>query len=233
LTGQLTIDVLGGDNILVGRTSTAKKRLLGAAMELIYARGYSAVGVQEICDRAGVNKGSFYHFFPSKQALALAVIEAYTQQMQRGWEEVMSRSLSLSRRMYHLFEAAYKAQCVCTEEGGQMLGCPLGNLALELSTHDPSLRQKLNEAFSTWTQMIEHALREATDRGSLPPLDVSTTAQEVIAYFQGVLLLAKTRNDPTLVKELAQGAVHLVEAAAQAYYAPPSEAGIPQPSPML
>jgi len=75
----------------------------------MYARGYAAVGVQEICDQAGVNKGSFYHFFPSKQALVLAVIEAHTQQMQRGWGEVMSARCSLHTRMQTLFEAAYEA----------------------------------------------------------------------------------------------------------------------------
>ena len=214
----------------MGRTSDAKSRLIAAAMELIYARGYTAVGVQEICEQAGVNKGSFYHFFPSKQALVLAVIEAHTQQLQRGWREVMSAPCSLNTRMHHLFEAAYESQRICANDGGQMLGCPLGNLALELSTHDPCIRLKLSEAFATWTHMIEHALREATTHGDLPPLDVAATAQTIVAYFQGVVLLAKTRNDPTLVKALAQGAVHLVEAAAQAHISPPSKAGIPPTS---
>ena len=142
----------------------------------------------------------------------------------------MSASCSLNTRMHHFFEAAYESQRICANDGGQMLGCPLGNLALELSTHDPCIRLKLSEAFATWTHMIEHALREATTHGDLPPLDVAATAQTIVAYFQGVVLLAKTRNDPTLVKALAQGAVHLVEAAAQAHISPPSKAGIPPTS---
>jgi len=81
--------------------------------------------------------------------------------------------------------------------------------------------------------MIEHALHEATVQGDLPPMDLSTTAQTIMAYFQGVVLLAKTRNDPTLVKDLAQGAVHLVEASARAHISPPSEAGIPLTSQTL
>ncbi len=217
----------------MGRTSDAKDRLITAAMELIYARGYTAVGVQEICDQAGVNKGSFYHFFPSKQALVLAVIEAHTQQMQQGWGAVMSARCSLHTRMQTLFEAAYEAHRTCTDDGGQMLGCPLGNLALELSARDSCIRQKLSEAFATCTHMIEHLLQEAMTQGDLPSIDVSTTAQTIMAYFQGVVLLAKTRNDPTLVKHLAQGAVHLVEAAARTQLYPPSEAGIPRTSQTL
>ena len=73
----------------MGRTSNARSRLLETAMQLMYARGYSAVGVQEICAQAGVNKGSFYHFFPSKQALILAVIEAHGQRLRHIWEDVM------------------------------------------------------------------------------------------------------------------------------------------------
>ena len=59
-------------------------------------------------------------------------------------------------------------------------------------------------------------LREATASGDLPALDVDTTAQTLIAYFEGVLLLAKTHNDPGVVKQLARGAEHLVVAAAHA-----------------
>jgi len=64
----------------MGRTSTAKARLIATAMEIMYIRGYTAVGVHEICTQAGVHKGSFYHFFPSKQALVLAVIDTYGEQ---------------------------------------------------------------------------------------------------------------------------------------------------------
>jgi AcrR family transcriptional regulator len=78
------------------------------------------------------------------------------------------------------------------------------------------IRQKLAETFNGWTAVIERLLREAVTHGDLPVLDVDTTAQTLIAYFEGVLLLAKMQNDPGVVKKLAQGAVHLVEAAARA-----------------
>ena len=185
-------------------------------MELMYARGYTAVGVQELCTHAGVNKGSFYHFFPSKQALALVVIEAYAQDLQQLWREAMSATCSPLERLQRVFEDTYKAHCHLVNHRGQMMGCPLGNFAVELSNQDDIIRQKLAETFSGWTAVIERMLREAAANGDLPALDVDTTAQTLLAYFEGVLLLAKTQNDPGVVKRLARGAVHLVEAAARA-----------------
>ncbi|HTO08336.1 MAG TPA: helix-turn-helix domain-containing protein, partial [Myxococcota bacterium] len=60
----------------MGRTSDARERLIDEASRLFHARSYESVGVQELCDAAEVNKGSFYHFFPSKEDLAAAVIDA-------------------------------------------------------------------------------------------------------------------------------------------------------------
>lgn len=195
----------------MGRTSDAKARLIGAAMELIYARGYSAVGVQEICAQAGVNKGSFYHFFPSKQALVLTVIDAYAQYVQQMWEEAMMAVQSPLERMLQVFKVTYEAHCTLVDACGQMRGCPIGNLALELSNQDEIIRQKLWEVFRGWADMVEQMLRESAVSGELHVHDIDTTAQSIIAYFEGVLLLAKTQNDPLVVKQLAQGVKYLLE----------------------
>ena len=59
----------------MGRTSDARERLIASAIDLIGARSYRAVSVDDLCAHAGVNKGSFYHFFPAKRDLALAAID--------------------------------------------------------------------------------------------------------------------------------------------------------------
>ena len=64
--------------------------------------------------------------------------------------------------------------------------------------------------------MIERSLREAMASGALPALDPVTTAQTVVAYFEGVMMLAKMQNTPEVITQLAHGAVALVEAAAGA-----------------
>jgi TetR/AcrR family transcriptional repressor of nem operon len=70
----------------MGRTSDARDRLIESGQGLMHERGFTAVGVSEVCAHAGVNKGSFYHFFPSKQELALAVIARYAEEADRMFE---------------------------------------------------------------------------------------------------------------------------------------------------
>jgi TetR/AcrR family transcriptional repressor of nem operon len=197
----------------MGRTSDAKARLLESAMELMYARGYTAVGVQEICEHAGVNKGSFYYFFPSKRILALAVIDAYGQRVRDMWQDAMAADGPLLERLQRVFACAYNTHRTLVEANGQMHGCPIGNLALELSCQDEALRQRLHETFTSWAKAVECVLHQAVAAGELPALDISITAQTIVAYFEGVLMLAKIQNDPNVVQRLAHGALHLVEAA--------------------
>jgi hypothetical protein len=78
------------------------------------------------------------------------------------------------------------------------------------------VRQKLHDLFTAWARVIERSLREAVASGALPALDPVTTAQTVVAYFEGVMLLAKTQQTPEVITQLAHGAVALVEAAAGA-----------------
>ena len=68
----------------MGRTSNARERLIESASELWHSRSYADVGVNEICEHAGVRKGSFYHFFASKQDLALAVIDSFWSRARRA-----------------------------------------------------------------------------------------------------------------------------------------------------
>lgn len=177
-------------------------------------RGSTAVGVQEMCSRAGVRKGSFYHFFPSKQALVLAVLDAYGHQIQALWEAGMRAEGPLRARLLCVFAHVSRVHAQRRTDTGQMDGCPLGNLALELCSHDPCVRQKVHDIFTAWAQVIERSLWEAMARGALPPLDPVTTAQTVIAYFEGVMMVAKTQNTPEVITRLAHGAVALIEAAA-------------------
>ena len=74
----------------MGRTSDAREKILGAGQSLIELRGYSALGVAEICKTAGVPKGSFYYFFESKEALALAVLDRHWDDQRRAWQRVLT-----------------------------------------------------------------------------------------------------------------------------------------------
>ncbi|GIX49487.1 MAG: TetR family transcriptional regulator [Candidatus Tectimicrobiota bacterium] len=201
----------------MGRVSDARSRLVQTATELFSVRGATAVSVQDICARAGVKKGSFYHFFPSKRDLVLAVIEAYAARVQAMWEAALAGGGSVGERLARAFELAADALQAARETYGHLHGCPLGNLALELSPQDDVIRQKLQETFDGWTRVVERMLREAAGEGPLAAADVSMTARTIVAYFEGVMLLAKTQNDPAVVRQLAPGALRLMQGAVWPY----------------
>ena len=83
-----------------------------------------------------------------------------------------------------------------------MPGCLFGNLALEVSTRDEVLRARLNAVFDKASSRFNEALEEAIEIGDILPLDTKATATAMLAYLEGVILLAKTRNDPEVVRSL-------------------------------
>ena len=87
-----------------------------------------------------------------------------------------------------------------------MLGCPFGNLALEVSTQDEVIRDRIRAVFDGYCSYFEDALREAAAAGNTPDGDLSQRARALLAYFQGAMLLAKTQNDPSIVHTLADHA---------------------------
>lgn len=187
----------------MGHVSDTKERLLGTALDLIYARSYAGVGVQELCEHARVKKGSFYHFFESKQDLVLAAIDRQWETGRaRIFDVAFAKQLPPLARIERCFDLFYEFQCATKAETGKVQGCPFGNLALELSTQDRVIRQKVDRIFGEMMTYVEGALRDAVAAGDIPEQDVSRTAKALIAYKQGVMLLAKTRNDPEVMREL-------------------------------
>lgn len=180
-----------------------RTRILATARELFHSRSYADVGVKEICDAASVQKGSFYHFFPSKRDLALAVIDDMADDWAHGFvAEAFDRNLPPLERLEYMIDAAYYWQKAAKDIEGRMPGCLFGNLALEISTRDEVLRAKLNAVFDKASARFHETLDEAVVLGLIPPLDTAATAQAMLAFLEGVILLAKSRNDPEVVRVL-------------------------------
>jgi len=180
-----------------------RSRILGSARELFHSRSYADVGVKEICDSAAVKKGSFYHFFPSKRDLALAVIDDMAEDWAHGFvAEAFDLELPPMERLEYMIDAAYFWQKASKSLEGRMRGCLFGNLALEVSTHDDVLRAKLAAVFDKTRDRFREALDEAMSIGVIDPLDSKATADAMLAYLEGIILLAKTRNDPEVIRVL-------------------------------
>jgi len=196
----------------MGRTSAARQSLVDSAGELIFERGYAAVGVAEICTRAGVLKGSFYHFFPSKQALTVAAIDDYWARQRECWAELLDddRTPPLDR-LRAVFAANVDAQTTDKRDRGVMRGCLLGNLALELSAHDPVMRVRLDQVFAEQVEMVRATLAAAAAEGTIDSGRATAgTARALLAQLEGMLLFAKVANDPGVLETLWPQALRLL-----------------------
>lgn len=186
-----------------------RDRILKSAAELIHASSYNAVGVNAVCETAGVSKGSFFHFFESKRDLALAVLDEFKD---RIGEVILSESFQTEllpmQRLERFVSLLYTFQKEQKKQIGYVPGCPFGNIALEQATQDEVLRQKVDSCLRTVADHIRDSVEEAVvngdieDIGNSENINVDATAEAMLAYVEGVQLLAKSRNDPEIIRLL-------------------------------
>ncbi len=169
----------------------------------MHSRSYADVGVAAICEQAGVQKGSFYHFFPSKQDLTLAVLDGFFFKMKEALiDKAFADDIPPLARLDRMADLIYRFQAQLKQETGRVLGCPFGNLATELATQDEPIRNKVDHIFAQLQTNIGQVLQASVQAGELSNIDIDATAQAMLAYMEGVMLLAKTQNDPTRLRDL-------------------------------
>src|SRR5262245_38952723 len=170
-------------------SSSTRDRILDAAMELFHERGYHATGIAAILQEAGVLSGSLYHCFPTKEDLLLALLDRY--QALLGpivIEPVLARVSDPIERVCGVLEG-YRHMLLATDCSR---GCPIGNLALELSDTHPQVRAKIAANFEGWRRAIETCLA-AADR--LPPgTDVARLATFVLTVMEGGVMQARAQR---------------------------------------
>lgn len=160
-------------------------------MELFVFHGYGNTGLAEIARRAKARPGSLYYFFPTKEDLLAATLERRKQQL---WPEVLQpiwdRIDDPIERVFGLM-AQYRLMLVMTEFSH---GCPIGNLAIELSESHPNTRKLLAENFDNWLRAVAGCFREAAAR--LPnDVDPDELAVFVLTTMEGAVMLARTYRD--------------------------------------
>lgn len=192
----------------MGRTSDARQRLIRSATKLFLLNGYHAVGVQEICADAGVNKGSFYHFFPSKRDLVLAVIDEHEAGFRAMARAAMEGDRAPLEKVTAFFDGTAGA-VPCRD--GMVCGCPIGNLSLELSTHDEIVRARLEEVTEGMVETLAALLEEARNAGELSEdINPESAARALVAYSEGTQMMAKVANDRAVADRLRPHALRLI-----------------------
>ncbi|HEX7080460.1 MAG TPA: TetR/AcrR family transcriptional regulator [Gammaproteobacteria bacterium] len=181
----------------MGRVSDARERLMSAAAELTWEAGYNAVTVDAICERAGVKKGSFYHFFESKAALAVAALDAWWETHTRPTlDAAFSVTVPPLERFERYLDAVYRTQLEMRKSKGRVLGCPFFSVGMESGGLEPEVWEASQRIVARKRKYIEAAIRDAKEEGLVDVDDVEEAAQSVQTLMEGALARARVQNSP-------------------------------------
>lgn len=197
----------------MGRPPTdTRQTLIDTALELVWTHSYGSVSVDDICKAAGVKKGSFYHFFPSKVDLAIAAMDQAYREMKPEYDALFSAERPPLERFERLAEFVVAQQAEAAEKYGQVCGCPCASLGSEMAGQEAGIRAKFEEIAQRQSRYLESALRDMIAEGLLAAgTDVKAKAQEIYAYFLGQMMVARIQNDlGPLRRDLKPGLLRLI-----------------------
>jgi TetR/AcrR family transcriptional regulator, transcriptional repressor for nem operon len=196
----------------VKRESDTKQKLLHTAVTLIWESSYGSISVDDICNRAGVNKGSFYYAFKSKSDLAAAAFEDHWNRKRALMDEIFSSQVPPLERVERYCDRVVQDQVDKYEKTGKLCGCPFASIGSELSTQDEQIRKKAHELSERTMKYLASALRDAAAEGVLDAEDPVELARQVFCYAGGLVMQAKIENDPGVLKCLKKGIFRLLGA---------------------
>jgi TetR/AcrR family transcriptional regulator, transcriptional repressor for nem operon len=176
----------------VARRNT-RERLIRCGIEILTEQGFGRTGIEQVLARVGVPKGSFYHYFPSKEAFGCAVIEGYAYYFAK----------KLDRWLLDDSQPALQRLTNFIEDGKAGLrrfefrrGCLIGNMGQELGGSHSEFRELLESVFLDWQTRIENCLELARTNGEI---QAASNTKELAYFFwigwEGAVLHAKLVRD--------------------------------------
>lgn len=173
-----------------------RQKLIDTAKTLIWTSSYGAVSVDDICRTAGVKKGSFYHYFPSKQDLALATMEEYCEyKIENILKPVFAANKSFEEQIDDMVDAIITDNRKNLTEHGFVCGCPLAALGSELiGEEENAIRLKVEEIFARCRDFMVGAIRRAVEDGTIPSVDPDHKTEEIHDFITGLMIMARIHN---------------------------------------
>jgi len=182
------------ENGKVREGRSTREAILEAASRLIHVHGYNHTSLDDVLRDSGVGKGNFYYYFKSKEDLGYAILDQIIGSfLERTLEPCFSdpegQALAQIRCFLdRLLEVQRASNCVG--------GCPLGNLAAELSDVHEGFRARLDSVFGAWRERLTEVLRTAQSRGTVDgTCRPEAVADFLVASLEGAILLTKLTKD--------------------------------------
>lgn len=176
-----------------------REAILQAAFEEIHLYGFQAASIDAILARTGVTKGALYYHFPTKTQLGYAVVEeVIRQRILQRWSHTLKESedpiahliAKLDREIQHHWSLE-----------ALQVGCPVNNLANEMSPIDEGFRQRIEQVFQNWREIIAQMIEQGRKSGRVrADVDAALVATFFVAAVEGTISMAKNAQDLKLVQ---------------------------------
>jgi TetR/AcrR family transcriptional regulator, transcriptional repressor for nem operon len=171
-----------------------RSSILEKGARIIHKKGYNHTGIQEILDAAGVPKGSFYHFFKSKEDFGLSLLDHYAGFFAKKAGDLLKKTgttpLQRLKSFFDDFRCFFK-------DNACELGCPIGNLSQEMGDLNPAFRKKLEEIFQMIVAPVEKLLQETQERDELSKeVNTREMADFIVNSWEGAILRMKVQKNP-------------------------------------
>jgi len=189
------------------KAAATRDQILDAAARLIHLRGYHGTSLDDVLRESGVGKGNFYYYFRSKEDLGFAIIDRVVERflertLDPAFVDLTADPLDQVRAFLdRLLEVQRQRNCVG--------GCPMGNLASELSDVHEGFRQRLANIFERWRVTLATTLERGRGSGRLrADLDAASAAGFVVAALEGAILMAKVTKDISVMEKCVNELKH-------------------------
>lgn len=195
-----------------GRQNNPKglqRRLVEAAFDAFTVQGYYASAMHDIRQRANVTGGALAHHFPTKKALGLAVLtQRVAEEVETLWIKPLTSASTTAEAVQRILDKIIES----LRERGRVQGCPLNNMALEVSASDNDMREAVDAIFERWRSTLANKIRTDQQAGLLRALDPEAAATFIVAAYSGAMTMAKASQSTAALEACAgQLAAHLAD----------------------
>ncbi len=174
------------------RKETTRNLLLDIGKRIFLERGYNSAGIESVLQAAGVPKGSFYHYFDSKEDFGLRVLDRFAEEYNSRIDAALNDE---SRSPLDRLRGYFEEICECLESRQCRSGCLVGNLSQEMADHSEAFRARLEEIFEGWCRRFADGLEQARRAGEISgEIDPVELAEFWLNSWQGAILRAKAKR---------------------------------------
>lgn len=187
-----------------------RQLLLTAAVEEIHVHGYQAASLSRILAQTDVTKGALYHHFPSKLALGYAALdERLAPRLREHWiDPLLADDIDPVQTLIEIIVKTAQGM----NQAEVLLGCPVNNLAQEMSPVDEGFRLRIEALFDEWRSATEFALRRAQENRCLRPgIDLRASAAFIVASLEGCAGMAKIAQSKAILLTCAGGLIDYLQ----------------------